>query len=65
MTKEIKGEIKYMSTPPDDLELAKAVARQGYKFVETAINSKTIRITGKEYCYEVLKILGFFSERKK
>ena len=65
MIKEIRGEIKYMGTSPDDLELVKAAARQGYKLVETSVNSKTIRILGKDYSYEVLKVLGFSSERKR
>ena len=60
-----KGEIKYMSTSPDDLELVKTAAQQGYKLVETSIDTKTIRISGKDYCYEVLKVLGFSSERKR
>ena len=65
MIKEIKGDIKYMSTSPDDLELVKAAARQGYKLIETNINTKTLRIAGKEYSYKVLKVLGFSSERKR
>jgi phospholipid-translocating ATPase len=54
-----------MGTSPDDLELVKAAARQGYKLVETTINTKTIRISGKDHSYEVLKVLGFSSERKR
>ena len=60
-----KGEIKYMSTSPDDLELVKTAAQQGYKLVETSIDTKTIRISGKDYSYEILKVLGFSSERKR
>ena len=63
--KDDKGEIKYMSTSPDDLELVKAASRQGYKLIETSINTKTIRISGKDYSYEILKVLGFSSERKR
>jgi magnesium-transporting ATPase (P-type) len=65
MIKYEKGEIKYMSTSPDDLELVKAASRQGYKLIETSINAKTIKINGKDYSYEVLKVLGFSSERKR
>ena len=65
MIKYVKGEIKYMSTSPDDLELVKAAARQGYKLIETNLNTKTIKIYGKDYSYEVLKVLGFSSERKR
>ena len=65
MIKYVKGEIKYMSTSPDDLELVKAAARQGYKLIETNLNTKTLKIYGKDYSYEVLKVLGFSSERKR
>ena len=65
MTKEVKGEIKYMGTSPDDLELVKAAAKQGYKLIETTINIKTLRIAGKDFSYEILKVLGFSSERKR
>ena len=65
MVKEDNGEIKYMGTSPDDLELVRTASQQGYKLVETSINSKIIRISGKDYSYEVLKVLGFSSERKR
>ena len=65
MIKYEKGEIKYMSTSPDDLELVKAAAKQGYKLIETSLNTKTIKINGKDYSYEILNVLGFSSERKR
>ena len=65
MIKYDKGEIKYMSTSPDDLELVKAASRQGYKLIETSINAKTLKINGKDFSYEILKVLGFSSERKR
>ena len=65
IVKEDKGEIKYMGTSPDDLELVKAAMQQGYKLVNTTINTKTIRIAGIDYSYEILKVLGFSSERKR
>ena len=65
MVKEEKGEIKYMGTSPDDLELVKAAMNQGYKLIETSINTKTVRIAGKDFSYEILKVLGFSSERKR
>ena len=65
MVKEEKGEIKYMGTSPDDLELVKAAMHQGYKLIETSINTKTVRIAGKDFSYEILKVLGFSSERKR
>ena len=65
IVKEDKGELKYMGTSPDDLELVKAAMQQGYKLVNTTINTKTIRIAGIDYSYEILKVLGFSSERKR
>ena len=65
IVKEDKGEIRYMGTSPDDLELVKAAARQGYKLIDTTINTKTVRINNKDYSYEVLNVLGFSSERKR
>ena len=65
MVKEEKGEIRYMGTSPDELELVKAAMNQGYKLINTCINSKTVRIAGKDYIFEILKVLGFSSERKR
>ena len=65
MIKDDKGDIKYMGTSPDDLELVKVAALQGYKLIETSINTKTVRISGRDHTYEVLKVIGFSSERKR
>ena len=65
MIKEDHGEIRYMGTSPDDLELVKTASQQGYKLIETSINTKTIRISRKDYSYEILKVIGFSSERKR
>ena len=65
MIKYEKDEIKYMCTSPDDLELIKTAKKQGYKLIETSIDTKTIKIGDKKHKYEVLKVLGFSSERKR
>ena len=65
MIKYDNGELKYISTSADDLELVKTAAEQGYKLIETTLNTKVIRINGENYNYEVLKVLGFSSERKR
>ena len=65
MIKYDNGELKYISTSADDLELVKTAAEQGYKLIETTLNTKIIRINGENYNYEVLKVLGFSSERKR
>ena len=63
--KDDKGEIRYMGTSPDDLELVKIASLQGYKLIETSINTKTIRLSGRDYSFEILKVIGFSSERKR
>ena len=65
MIKYEKDEIKYMCTSPDDLELIKTAKKQGYKLIETTVDSKTVKIADKKYKYQVLKVLGFSSERKR
>ena len=65
IVKDDKGEIRYMGTSPDDLELVRAASKQGYKLIETTINTKCLSISGQIYSYEILKVLGFSSERKR
>ena len=65
MIKEEKNEIKYISTSPDDLELVKASAKQGFKLIETSMDKKKIKIGKVEKEYDILNILGFTSERKR
>ena len=65
MIKEDKGQIRYMGTSPDDLELVKIASFQGYKLIETSLNTKIIRVSGKDYSFEILKVIGFSSERKR
>ena len=60
-----KDDIKYMGMSPDDLELVKAAMNQGYKLIETSKDTKTIKIGENNYSYEILKVLGFSSERKR
>ena len=45
--------------------MVKTAAEQGYKLIETSLNKKVIRINGENYNYEILKVLGFSSERKR
>ena len=65
MIKYEKDEIKYMCTSPDDLELIKTAKSQGYKLIETSIDTKTIKVGDKKNKYQVLRVLGFSSERKR
>ena len=65
MIKYEKDEIKYMCTSPDDLELIKTAKSQGYKLIETTIDTKTIKVGDKKHKYKVLRVLGFSSERKR
>jgi magnesium-transporting ATPase (P-type) len=65
MVKYENNDLKYIGTSQDDLELVKAASEQGYKLIETSFDSKTIKINGENCRYEVLKVLGFSSERKR
>ena len=65
MIKYEKDEIKYMCTSPDDLELVKTAKSQGYKLIETSVGTKTIKIGDKKFKYEILRVLGFSSKRKR
>ena len=67
MITEEKGEIKYIGTSPDDLELLKTAASQGYRLIKNSVNQKIIKIgkNGNIIEFEVMNILGFTSERKR
>ena len=65
MVDEKKGEIKYIGTSPDDLELVRMASKQGYKLVQTSFDKKTVLIGGKKKVFEILNILNFSSERKR
>ena len=65
MIKYENNELKYIGTSQDDLELVKAASEQGYKLIGTSVDSKTLKINGESCSYEVLKVLGFSSERKR
>ena len=65
MVDDYKGEIKYIGTSPDDLELVKAASKQGYKLVHTSFDKKSVIIEGKKINFEILNVLNFSSERKR
>jgi magnesium-transporting ATPase (P-type) len=65
MVNDSKGEIKYIGTSPDDLELVKMASRQGYKLMQTSFDKKTVLIDGKKVIFEILNVLNFSSERKR
>ena len=65
MVNDNKGEIRYIGTSPDDLELVKMASRQGYKLIQTSFDKKTVLIDGKKVIFEILNILNFSSERKR
>ena len=62
---EKKGEIKYICTSPDDLELVKTASKQGFKLIQTSFDKKTVVIGGKNVIFEILNVLNFSSERKR
>ena len=65
MVKYEKDEVKYMGSSPDDLELVRAASQQGYKLIETNLDTKTVKIGEKSLTFEILKVLGFSSERRR
>ena len=65
MVSDNKGDIKYIGTSPDDLELVKTASKQGFKLIHTSFDKKTLIIGGKEVNFEILNVLNFSSERKR
>ena len=65
MVKYEKDDVKYMGSSPDDLELVRAASQQGYKLIETNLDTKTLTIGDKNFTFEILKVLGFSSERRR
>ena len=58
-------DIKYVATSPDDLELVKFSAKQGYKLIKTSYDEKIFLIGRKELKFKILHTLNFSSERKR
>ena len=65
MVDEKKGEIKYIGTSPDDLELVKTASKQGFKLIHTSFDKKTVLIGTQKVNFEILNVLNFSSERKR
>lgn len=65
MVKYEKDDIKYMGSSPDDWELLGAVSQQRYELIETNLDIKTVKIEEKSLTFEILKVLGFSSERRR
>ena len=58
-------DIKYVASSPDDLELVKFAANQGFRLVQTSFDEKVILIDKKKFKYHILHALNFSSERKR
>ena len=58
-------EVKYAATSPDDLELVKFAAKQGFKLIQTSFDEKVILIGNKKLKFKILQELTFSSERKR
>ena len=65
MVSDNNGDIKYIGTSPDDLELVKTAYKQGFKLIHTSFDKKTVIIGEKEINFEILNVLDFSSERKR
>ena len=58
-------DIKYVATSPDDLELVKFAAKQGYKLIKTSFDEKIFLIGRKQFKFKILHSLNFSAERKR
>ena len=59
------GRIEYNGVSPDDVELVKTAASQGYSLLKSPSNIRKILIGNVTHEYEILNILNFSSERKR
>ena len=59
------GKIEYNGVSPDDVELVKTAASQGYSLLKSPSNIRKILIGNVTHEYEILNILNFSSERKR
>ena len=59
------GSIEYNGVSPDDIELVKTAASQGYSLLKSPSNVRKILIGNVTHEYEILNILNFSSERKR
>jgi len=63
---EVDDEIEYSSTYPDEIELVRTAAEQGYKLLKSDSNyMRRIKIGNEVKEFEILKILDFSSDRKR
>ena len=62
---ESTDDIKYLASSPDDLELVKFAAKQGYQLQKTSFDEKVILIGQKSCKFQILHSLNFSSERKR
>ena len=65
MVNENNGDIKYIGTSPDDLELVKTASKQGFRLIHTSFDKKTVLIGNKKISFQILYVLNFSSERKR
>ena len=59
------GSIEYNGVSPDDIELVKTAASQGYSLMKSPSNIRKVLIGNVIHEYEILNILNFSSERKR
>ena len=57
--------VKYVATSPDDLELVKFAAKQGFKLIQTSFDEKVVLVGRKKIKFKILQMLNFSSERKR
>lgn len=63
---EKNNKLEYIGLSPDDIELVKGAALQGYALEKSENNAvRKVKIAGNEHNFEVLNLFEFSSERKK
>lgn len=59
------GTMEYTGMSPDDIELVKTAAEQGYKYQKSSNSVRKVRINEGDFDFEVLNIMEFDSDRKR
>ncbi|MCQ2816673.1 MAG: phospholipid-translocating P-type ATPase [archaeon] len=59
------NEIDYNGLSPDDIELVRAAANQGFRMVDSTNEYKIIELGNRTEKYEILNLFGFTSDRKR
>jgi phospholipid-transporting ATPase len=62
---EKEGVGEYSGLSPDDIELVRTAADQGYAFLKSPTDVRRVNIGDSEHLFELLRLLEFSSDRKR